>query len=443
MTDFYVIRSSGSDSNGGTSEGDAFESIVTGISAAYEAGTGGNNVYVKGNGNTYFIPFGISSAFNQGSFASTVIGYGETAGDDCVGGTYPIVESAFYVNATGWSTRNFNINYDALESQSRYGTNPNWGGVFSTGARDCANLNVHISNSHSSGQYGSITSLNTGSGLKNYRLTASPGFIVKNPGQGVIGYGNGGVKAYYNGVYADLSNCTFPDHNPAYFYNFNSNAHTGLAKFHAITCIAPDPSSYPMIGVSYKYDDNNSGMRITGAIFVNCDIGIQIYSNSAQHTTQADLMSSWPTNNFIIEDCIFINCGTGIEFESGFDWPINLRNCAFYNSTTANISGSCIGLEGIEIATEDPWDSTNNQLNDYGMTLLNRQTHKGGSTSDFYTPNSDRPFYQIMGKGASSFATTDEGNLSLGTGGVGDEVTVSGRTFQKVGENPTVWRRTS
>ena len=438
MTNFYVIRSSGSDSNGGTSEGDAFENMVAGISAAYEAGTGGHAVWVKGNGNTYYMPSGISAAFSQGLYPSTVVGYGSTAGDDCVGGTYPQIDYQIFIAATGWSIRNFNINYDVLASASLHGTNPNWGGAFGTQQRDCRNINLHCSNNSGSGQYGTIFSLGVLTGVSNIRITCSPGFIIAAPGQGVIGFSNTAVKANYDGIYADLSNALFPNNNPAYFYHFDNNNHTGMVAFRNGTCIAPDPSSYPMIGVSHKYSVANSACKINGFVFVNCEKGIQIYTDDA---TQADLVSSWPNNGYLIEDCIFINCTTGIEFETGFDWPYSVRNCAFYNSTTANISGNCLDQTGIEIATQNPWDSTNNRLNEYGMTLLNRQTHKGSNTADFGTPDPDRPFYQILGKGASSFATTDEGSLSLGTGGVGDQITVSGRTFQKVEENPTVWRR--
>ena len=43
--------------------------------------------------------------------------------------------------------------------------------------------------------------------------------------------------------------------------------------------------------------------------------------------------------------------------------------------------------------------------------------------------------------GSAAFSVTDSGSLSLGTGGVGDTVTVSGRSFQKISDNPIVWRR--
>lgn len=46
-----------------------------------------------------------------------------------------------------------------------------------------------------------------------------------------------------------------------------------------------------------------------------------------------------------------------------------------------------------------------------------------------------------LGLAPSVFSVSDEGFLSLGTGGIGDTVTVSGRSFQKVDDDPIVWRR--
>jgi len=45
------------------------------------------------------------------------------------------------------------------------------------------------------------------------------------------------------------------------------------------------------------------------------------------------------------------------------------------------------------------------------------------------------------GLGLAPFTTTDTGSFALGTGGVGDTVIVSGRSFQKVDDDPIVWRR--
>lgn len=43
--------------------------------------------------------------------------------------------------------------------------------------------------------------------------------------------------------------------------------------------------------------------------------------------------------------------------------------------------------------------------------------------------------------GSAAFSVTDSGSLSLGTGSAGDTVTLSGRSFQKISDNPIVWRR--
>lgn len=69
----------------------------------------------------------------------------------------------------------------------------------------------------------------------------------------------------------------------------------------------------------------------------------------------------------------------------------------------------------------------------------------GGSAG--FVPLSTSPTVDIgvwntdIGPLNSEFTTSDSGSLSLGTGGVGDTVTVSDRSFQKVDDNPIVWRR--
>lgn len=71
----------------------------------------------------------------------------------------------------------------------------------------------------------------------------------------------------------------------------------------------------------------------------------------------------------------------------------------------------------------------------------------GGITG--FVPLSTSPTVNIgvwntdIGPLDSEFTTSDTGSLSLGTGGIGDIVTVSGRSFQKVDDDPIVWRRTT
>ena len=437
MTDFYVIRSSGSDSNGGTSEGDAFENIVTGVSAAYEAGTGGHVVWVKGNGNTYEGTPSIGTSYNLGKYGGQIVGYGDVTGDECMGGTYPEMRYQFHISATGWSARNFNIYYDPIASQSEFSTNPNWGGVFSC-PNHCSNFNIHCTNSHSGGQYGGVFSAGQSVMHSNFRITFSPGFKLINPGFGLFGADSTPSRGGYDGIYADASGCLFPNHNPAYFFNFNNNDHGGVHQFAYNTLIAPDPSAYPMVGMNYRFSAYCHGVKIRNCIFVNCSTGIYLYTNIAD---QAALISASRNEVMLIEDCIFINCEKGIDADPSFQFPTTIRNCAFYNSTTSNISSNLINVDGTKICTQDPWDSTNGMLNEYGMTLLGNQTHKGTGTADFATPDPDRPFYQIVGKAASSFSTTDSGSLSLGGSGVGDKITVSGRTYQLISADPIVWRR--
>ena len=440
MTDYYVDRANGSNSNDGLSSGTPFEDIIHGVSMAYEAGTAGHVVWVKGNGLTYD-SVDVDTSFNLGSYASSIVGYGITPGDDCYGGTYPQINYNMTLIATGWSCRNFNIFYDANRNSSEMGRNPNWGTVFQGKKKDCQNINIHCDESHSSYQYGGIYSSEYASGHSNVRITASPGFEVANPGAGIVGQGNAGAKAHFNGIYCDARNMVFPNHDPAYFFNFNNNDHSSSHFMMNCVCIAPDPSGTdPMIGVSWRDSNHAGGLKLRNFVFVNCQIGIQIYTNQ---TAQADMINTWPSSNHVIEDCIFINCQKGIEFQSGFQFPFTVRNCAFYNSTTANIDGTALDVHSLHQCTQDPWDSTNQKLNEYGMSLLNRQTFKGSGTADFATPDPDRPYFQFAGDPpGGGFTTTDTGSFdSLSGHTPGDQVVVSGRKFQLIQNDPIVWRR--
>ena len=69
----------------------------------------------------------------------------------------------------------------------------------------------------------------------------------------------------------------------------------------------------------------------------------------------------------------------------------------------------------------------------------------GGITGFVPTSSSSMSSVSVFGNDVGPikavFTTTDTGSLDLGTGGVGDTVTVSGRSFQKVDDDPIVWRR--
>ncbi len=431
MANYHVIRSTGSDSNDGLSEANAFETIAHGITVAFHAGTGGNVVWVKGGGETYSDPGNLTSTYNMPTgFNCSVSGYGATINDDCVGTTYPTVHGSMYIIARGWGKENLSFLFDGT-------SNPN---VVPAGvgqnAGHARNINIHLVGAHANGHRGGCFRSETGTVVHNIRVTTTDGFSFDYSDR-ALGNGNGAAKSENNGIFCDLSGVISTGLTDNYFYNLNSNNYTG-PSFNNITCVAPDPSVTPYVGIAHKYSDSNAQMFIRGCVFVNCDIGIKLYTTD--HVNSSELMSSWPANAFLIENCMFINCNKGIELQSGMDWPLPIRNCVFYNNTVGNISGSALNVTGSKIATQNPWDSTKGVLTEYGASLL-PEVFGGMTLGSFNEVNELRPTYQSLAEATAAFSVTDSGNLPLGGSGVGDKITVSGRTYQLVSVDPTVWRR--
>ena len=88
-------------------------------------------------------------------------------------------------------------------------------------------------------------------------------------------------------------------------------------------------------------------------------------------------------------------------------------------------------------ATQNPIDLENYVLNSYGESLLHGMYQDGFDTVK--SSHVRKGVYDTPIK--TKFRLTPSGNLSLGTADVGDTVTVSGRSFQKISDNPIVWRR--
>ena len=170
--------------------------------------------------------------------------------------------------------------------------------------------------------------------------------------------------------------------------------------------------------------------RISNCIFFN-NTGTALFLENAQSSDASYVTSVYGRKIF---NNVFVNNNKAIEFEdepglrfSGF------YNNLFYNNTSEDVPSYIQGMTGAgNNIVEDP-QFTNGYSGDFSVpsdsplytkTLLNHGMPIGG--------------YFVQKK---EFSVTDEGSLSLGTGGVGDTVIVSGRSFQKVDDDPIVWRR--
>ena len=413
MTEYYLNSISGSDSNGGTGEDDAFASP----SVALAALTGGDVLWVKGGGATY----GNISLYGLGfSEEVTIRGYDTTPGDECIGGTPP---KSSYVGA-GLRTYYENFHVELDTSSSAYGA--------ALDARSTAHYKNITINHTTDISGGSRTSLFPADGYRNLygiQYYAHPG-IEMNTSYSTVALlvSSGGHRTRVEGCVFDLTNFSFTSGVGSYI---NSNSTNYGSGYVGGTVFMGNPLE-THTAYYYDYDANTSAQTFRDCIFYNLDVGIDITTSLAD--TESLVATYFP--GVIIENCFFVNCGTGIKLQSGIDFPFVVKDCVFYNCTSYNIDGSINEHNSIN-ATENPFDPVNKRLNDYGKSLLKLHYHTGTET---VTSDSRREIYHIpIG---TKFTTTDTGSLDLGTGGIGDTVNVSGKAFQLVQDNPRVWRWT-
>jgi len=278
---------------------------------------------------------------------------------------------------------------------------------------------------------------------------------------GLVGYGNySGSQYYYNCIVRrnnsyDSNRSLFSASN----YGVGSRRNPG-ANFYR--CIfhdnQTDPSASPYINNANSR--GGIGVRHHDCLFYNNGYD----TNSVCLKQQAEIES----NNHRVENCVFFNnAGTAVLLEDTYATDASYVNSVygqkifnnvfaynnkgldieaepgvrdsmfvanvFWNNTVDDIPSILDGVPGTTGANYvfDP-EFTNGYSGDFSVS----------SDSDLYT-YSMTPGTPIGGSFVRKrpFTTSDEGSLSLGTGGVGDTVTVSGRSFQKVDDDPIVWRR--
>jgi len=413
MTEYYLNSISGSDSNGGTGEDDAFASP----SVALAALTGGDVLWVKGGGATYDNISLYGTVFSE---EVTIRGYDTTPGDNCVGGTPP---KSTYVGS-GYRTyfENFYVERDGTSSPFTLALDTRNPGHYK-------NISINHTNTYSGGTRDSLFIGDGYRQLYGIRYYAQPGVEMNTSfNSSALLLSSGGHRTRVEGCVFDLTNFSFTSGVGSYI---NSNSTNYGSGYVGGTVFMGNPLE-THTAYYYDYDANTSAQTFRDCIFYNLDVGIDITTSLAD---TASLVATYGIP-VIIENCFFVNCGTGIKLQSGIDFPFVVKDCVFYNCTSYNIDGSINEHNSIN-ATENPFDPVNKRLNDYGKSLLKLHYHTGTET---VTSDSRREIYHIpIG---TKFTTTDTGSLDLGTGGIGDTVNVSGKAFQLVQDNPRVWRWT-
>ena len=436
MTDYYLNSSSGSDSNGGTSEADAWASFAWafGVTAGL---TGGDYLWVKG-GNTYSAK---DNVLNTVSFEPIihVYGYSSVTGDNCVDGELPEIIDDYY-------TGNSNIAYSVTKYDIRnflFSLKPNNSYQRMVLPRLGHNItqNINIDADYSSTSNVKNTGCVTANGNNTDRAFQSYHVKLRN-----VTSGSASLVSDLNqlGTYADAIGCIFDCSDTDVSDSFIWGASNGYGTANPMSNVyIGNPNTSGMIGFRYNAGGVDAqGLMIENCVFYNLDMGI--YATSSE----TSIHSSWLTTSntavyrFYIRNCIFVNCGTGIKFDTTSipDWyHFNISDCIFYNTTTTQVDG-CSNVSGSITATENPFDIDNMCLTDYGERISKIPYRKFGSESNpFSTTNTKKGSrYDIA---SPFFTTTDSGSFDGSTGGVGDTLTVSGRSYQLIQDNPRVWRR--
>jgi hypothetical protein len=419
MTHYYVNSVTGSDLNGGTSENDAWATLAQGYSSI----TGGDVLWVKGAGATYAEASNYNSSYLPWV---TIEGYDSVTGDKCLNGIPPKIEGRLLSPGTRAYFSNFSCEYDqsgAFEAPVDFRRESVY-----------ENLTVYVSSSYVPGSRS--TALNMGANntnIRGFRFISKPsGYLLDSAyNTGVLSSGGNANRSSNRGCVYDCSNVSTTS-GVSYISYQNSTNYGGFSEKGSV--YMGNPSETSMSGIYYLYQTNANDFVVDTCVFYNLDKGIVFETDLADSQAVYDRIIS-RGNKFIIKNCFFINCNVGVEFESGIDFPVTVENCIFYNCTSYNVTSN--GIENNSIyATQNPFDAENRRLNDYGKSLLNLNYHTG---TENVTSDSRREIYQLpIG---TKFTTTDTGSFDGSTGGVGDTLTVSGRSYQLIQDNPRVWRR--
>jgi len=217
-------------------------------------------------------------------------------------------------------------------------------------------------------------------------------------------------------------------------------------------------SSNYVTGYAASFDD--------GVDFLNC----VFYNNGYDENTICVLAEgSYQYAEHRVANCIFFNnSGTAVQISNSYynDAKYGYSNYASrlvenvfaYNNKSIDFQTNEPGLRFSALVNNVFYNNTVEDIPDLMETLpgvsggnyVFDPEFNNGYSGDFSVPHDSRLFSYSMVDGVPIggshvqrrlFTTTTSGSLSLGTGDVGDTVTVSGKSYQKVNQNPPVWRR--
>ena len=211
---------------------------------------------------------------------------------------------------------------------------------------------------------------------------------------------------------------------------------------------------------NYVISLNHSGLRVKNCAFYNN--GYDENSICVNFVPYIENHSIDVTNNIF-----FNNAGTALLLQDTILSDPDYSQSNYLNEVTNNVFA--YNNKSIDIQAEPGLRNTffthnvfyNNTVEDIPDLIETLPGSSGGNfvfdpefnngySGDFSVPHDSRLFTKSSIGGIPIggsfvqrrlFTTTTSGSLSLGTADVGDTVTVSGKSYQKVNQNPPVWRR--
>jgi len=279
----------------------------------------------------------------------------------------------------------------------------------------------------------------TGSGI-GYALDILEGFasrceLIGNYSTASPADDEATVNMYYdNGA---IENC---------YIEARNGAHGISARRHALPILISNNIIVTNLDVDGSGNSNGNGIHAPNVLYHSV---FTIKNNIIYNSNDGIAMPNTLTDNrcsLYVSGNIISNCVNGINVGDNINGPSDVTafnvdddlyfGDNFYHACTTSTT-NCNSEINITVLSSDPFvDAANKDFtiarpSDFGYASKFFQESRGAS-GDTITRNA---LVNI-----APFTTTDSGIFSLGTGGVGDTVNVSGRSYQKVSDTPIVWR---
>ena len=395
MTIWYVRPVNGSDSNDGTSYATAWATTQQAINSI-TADTGDEYVHLVSEGveeTTTGVKILTDVVYRSNALKLVAVGPSGQTGD--------LLDYTYTIRATGGSVTEV-LGTSGAYDGNNWGDDYRWYGVIFD-ANNVANYGYYNTKNAGSNAhfYGCrfTNALITGALNGGYNSTVYTACeFDNNVNWGWVGSGsNRGNAVHRNNSYHD-----------------NGNGAAGGNSVSLDSCRIYDNTGYGFLGTSRYCTSTHLEHCL---IYNNGDDGIQFENTSGTHNS----------SNRIRDNLIYGNGGWG--FQSNHDSWLNavIYNNFFYNNTAGAID--------VDVPFE-AWFKNDTAIDiDFDITT---------GKLNYHSPAVDlsHPFGGAPGGAAREDVTfTDVGEFSLGTGGVGDTVNVSGKSFQLVQDNPRAWRR--